>query len=153
MRKSLAEINLDINDFSREELDEIGYVLTINTDKEAMVDAFNKSWVDLSDDIRECLISLRKGNGALFGKWHSFSLKIMNEIIPDEFLGLKYIPVDAVSDKIYNPVVRRIPASSRTSSTFLVTPNFTRSGSEHTNALLNPFPFVSVAISAIAPAP
>lgn len=130
MRKSLAEIDVDINDFSREELDEIGHVLTINTDKEAMVDAFNKSWVDLSDDIRECLISLRKGNGALFGKWHSFSLKIMNELIPemyaqpkeqmtlltemgvtkgtaDEFVGLKYIPVDAVSDKIFNPVVRR----------------------------------------------
>ena len=130
MRKSLAEINVDINDFSREELDEIGYVLTINTDKEAMVDAFDKSWVDLSDDIRQCLISLRKGNGVLFGKWHSFSLKVMNELIPEmyaqpkeqmtllteigvtkgmieEFAGLKYIPVDAVSDKIYNPVVRR----------------------------------------------
>ena len=42
MRKALAEIDIDINDFSREELDEIGYIMTINTDKEAMIEAFGK---------------------------------------------------------------------------------------------------------------
>lgn len=130
MRKALAEIEVDIKDFSREDLDEIGYIMTINTDKEALIDAFDNSNIDLSECVRTCLIDFRKKNGALFGKWHSFSLKIMNELISemyeqpkeqmtllaemgvlkkktDEFLGLNYIPVDAASEDIFNPVVRR----------------------------------------------
>lgn len=43
MRKALAEIEVDITDFSREELDTVGYILTINTDKEAMIAAFRES--------------------------------------------------------------------------------------------------------------
>lgn len=130
MRKALAEIGVEIAKFSREELDEIGKILTINTDKEAMVIAFNDAPMDLSQDVVECLINLRKKNSVLFGKWHSFSLKIMNELIPkmyeqpkeqmtlltemgvwkgkaDQFKGLKYLPIDAASEEIYNPVVRR----------------------------------------------
>lgn len=130
MRKALLEIGIDISNYSREELDEIGYIMTINTDKEAMMEAFQKSWIDLSDDVKQCLINMRKTNGALFNKWQSFSLKIMNELIPEmyaqpkeqmtlltemgvtkgtqeEFAGLKYIPVDVVSEDIFNPVVRR----------------------------------------------
>ena len=34
MRKALLEIGIDISNYSREELDEIGYIMTINTDKE-----------------------------------------------------------------------------------------------------------------------
>ncbi len=130
MRKALAEIDVDITDFSREELDELGYILTINTDKESMVRAFKDSTLDLTDSARDCLIMLRKNNGSLFGRWHSFSCRIMNELIPimyeqpkeqmtilaemgigkgkaDEFMGVQYIPVDAASEDIYNPVVRR----------------------------------------------
>lgn len=130
MRKALLEIGIDISNYSREELDEIGYIMTINTDKEAMMEAFQKSWIDLSDDVKQCHINMRKTNGALFNKWQSFSLKIMNELIPEmyaqpkeqmtlltemgvtkgtqeEFAGLKYIPVDVVSEDIFNPVVRR----------------------------------------------
>ena len=130
MRKALNQIEVDISDFSREELDEIGYILTINTDKEAILGAFANSKLDLSDEIKECLITLRKKNASLFSKWHSFSLKIMKELIPvmyelpkeqmilltemgvlkrktEEFAGLKYIPVDAASEDIFNPVVRR----------------------------------------------
>ncbi len=130
MRKELLKIEKDIAEFSREELDEIGYILTINTDKEAMIEGFDNSWVELEDDVKECLIALRKKDGSLFSKWQSFSLKIMKELIPemyvqpkeqmtlltemgvmkrrvDEFTGLKYIPVDAVSEEIFNPVVRR----------------------------------------------
>lgn len=130
MRKVMAEIGVDITSFSREELDEIGHILTINTDKDSILDAFTKSSLDLTDDIRDCLITLRKGNGSLFGKWQSFSLKIMNELIPEmyeqpkeqmtlltemgifkgkteEFVGLKYIPIDAASEELLNPVVRR----------------------------------------------
>lgn len=130
MRKVLSEIDVDITGFSREDLDEIGHIMTINTDKEALIDAFDNSNIVLSECVRDCLIDLRKKNGALFGKWHSFSLKIMNELIPemyeqpkeqmtllaemgvlknkmDDFKGLEYLPVDAASEDIFNPVVRR----------------------------------------------
>lgn len=130
MRKALAELGKDIQDFTREDLDEIGYILTINTDKEAIIEAFNNSFVQLSEDVIDCLYDVRKKNGTLFSKWQSFSIKIMLELIPvmyeqpkeqmtiltemgfrsgkvDDFKGVKYIPVDAVSDEIYNPVVRR----------------------------------------------
>ena len=60
MRKALLEIGIDISNYSREELDEIGYIMTINTDKEAMMEAFQKSWIDLSDDVKQCLINMRK---------------------------------------------------------------------------------------------
>ena len=136
MQKVLADINVNITDFSREELDEIGHILTINTEKEAILNAFRdtsifeNSLIEITDTVRDCLIEFRKNNTSLFGKWHSFSLKIMNELIPimyeqpkeqmtlltemgvfkdkaAEFIGLKYIPVDAASEEIYNPVVRR----------------------------------------------
>lgn len=130
MRKDLAAINIEITEFSREELDEIGHIMTINTDKESMMEAFHNSVLDFSDDVKECLIMFRKKNASLFGKWHSFSLKIMNELIPvmyeqpkeqmtllteigvwkrknNEFTKLKYIPLDAASEDIFNPVVRR----------------------------------------------
>ena len=42
---------------------------------------------------------------------------------------------------------------SSTSSTFLVTPNLIRSGSEHTKAFVKERPFVSSAMLWIAPAP
>lgn len=130
MRKALAAIHVNIEEFSRDDLDEIGYILTINTDKEAMMEAFDNSRLELPGEIKNCLISLRKTDGALFSKWHSFSLKIMNELIPemyrqpkeqmtlltemgvmkgqtDEFEKNKYIPVDVASEDIFNPVVRR----------------------------------------------
>lgn len=130
MRKALADIDVDITTFSREDLDEIGHILTLNTDKEAMLEAFLNSQIILTDTVRDCLITLRKNNGSLFSKWHSFSVRIMNELIPvmyehpkeqmtlltemgigknkvDEFRGLKYIPVGAASEDIFNPVVRR----------------------------------------------
>ena len=130
MRKSLELIGEDICKFSREELDEIGHILTINTDKESISEAFDNSSLALTNETKECLIELRKTASQLFSKWHSFSLKIMNELIPEmyeqpkeqmtlltemgvingreeDFTGVKYIPVDASSEEIFNPVVRR----------------------------------------------
>ncbi len=130
MRKTLKSNGINIDDFSNEELDEIGRILTINTDKESIIEAFDESILDLDVVIRNCLIDFRRSNGHLFNKWHSFSLKIMKEMIPlmyeepkeqmtlltemgvtrgktEAFKGLTYIPVDAASDEIFNPVVRR----------------------------------------------
>ncbi|MBD5096196.1 MAG: type II CRISPR RNA-guided endonuclease Cas9 [Lachnospiraceae bacterium] len=130
MRRELRNIDVDITTFSRDELDEIGYILTINTDRLSITEAFNESTLCIDDKIIDCFVSLRKKASSLFNRWHSFSIKIMNKLIPEmyeqpkeqmtlltemglfrsnseEFIGLKYIPVDAVSDKITNPVVRR----------------------------------------------
>ena len=46
-----------------------------------------------------------------------------------------------------------IPALSRTSVTFLVTPNLIRSGSEHTKAFEKALALISSATAAIAPLP
>ena len=130
MRKGLEKIGVNIYDFSREELDEIGHILTINKDKDAIVEAFLNAPIKISNEARDCLITIRKENGILFGKWHAFSLKIMNELIPvmyeepkeqmtlltemgvwrnksEEFKDIKYLPVDVASEEIFNPVVRR----------------------------------------------
>ena len=130
MRKALLTIDVNIETFTREELDEIGYILTINTDKEALLEAFHNATFEVQDSVADCLIELRKNNGSLFNKWQSFSLKLMNELIPVmyehtkeqmtlltemgvlrghayDFEGVKYIPADTISDDIFNPVVRR----------------------------------------------
>lgn len=130
MRKALRDIDVDIKSLDRDQLDEIGHILTINTDKESMLTAFKASSLGLSDEIVECLISVRKKNGQEFNKWHSFSLKIMNELIPEMYetskeqmallteMGIigkktecfnnsKYIPLDVVCDELMNPVVKR----------------------------------------------
>jgi len=130
MRKALAKIDVDITSIDREQLDEIGYILTINTDKESILEAFSNSSLSLTTEVAECLINIRKSDSSLFSKWQSLSLKIMNELIPEmyeqpkeqmtlltemgffgskesEYQGLKYIPVDTDSEELLNPVVRR----------------------------------------------
>ena len=129
MRRSFEEAEVKF-DFSREELDEIGRILTLNSERESIEEAIKNSCLVLSSDAIENLISIRKKNSSLFSKWHSFSLKIMNELIPemyeqpknqmellsdmkvfksktDEFKGLEDIPVETIIEDIYNPVVKR----------------------------------------------
>lgn len=130
LRKELRKISFDITELDREELDTIGRILTINTDKESILLELEESSIALSDEVKECLIQTRKSNGELFNRWHSFSLRIMKELIPEMyeqpkeqmtllselelaasdqeiFSGCKYIPVDACSKALLNPVVRR----------------------------------------------
>lgn len=130
MRKALAEQEIDICDFEHDELDKIAHILTINTDKESILDGFEESGLEMDKQVQETLLEFRKKNGSLFNKWHSFSLKIMQELIPvmyeepveqmtllsrmgllkargEDFKGLRYIPADTLSEDIYNPVVRR----------------------------------------------
>lgn len=131
MRNALREIDVDIADFSREELDEIGRILTLNTEIEGVLNTLKTSNVLSCDEkIVECLVALRKKNGALFNKWHSFSLKVMLDLIPamyeqpkeqmqlltemgvfkgenDKYKGLKYLPEDMLTKNLYNLVVIR----------------------------------------------
>lgn len=131
MRNALRDINVDIADFSREELDEIGRILTLNTEMEGVLNTLKTSNIlTLDEKIVECLVTLRKKNGTLFNKWHSFSVKVMLDLIPamyeqskeqmqlltemgvikgerDKYKGLKYLPETIVTQELYNPVVIR----------------------------------------------
>ena len=128
MRKALREIDKDITELSVDELDEIGHILTINTERAVLESSLEE--LGLERNVLECLIDIRKKNGSLFSKWQSFSLKIMQELIPEMyeqpkeqmqlltemnvfksrkvlFEGYKYIPENIVKYEIYNPVVVR----------------------------------------------
>lgn len=130
-RKAFDELGMNIDDiFSVDELDLIGDILTLNTDKDSILSALNRNGFLLDEQISDCLISIRKKNTNLFNKWQSFSIKIMRELIPamyeesknqmqllsdigvfksntDKYKGLKYIPDKELLEEIYNPIVRR----------------------------------------------
>ena len=130
MRKELEKIGVDINTFSREELDKFGEILTINTEKDSIIKAFDKLGKNYNIDVINCFIDIRKKNGSMFNKWQSFSLLIMEELIPELYEQAKNqmqlltdmgvfksknelfkecskIPKDIITEEIYNPVVKR----------------------------------------------
>lgn len=130
MRREFERRELDFELLDKEDLDEIGNILTINTEKNAILSAFEKSNMKLNADVQECLIEFRRKNATLFSKWQSFSLKIMKELIPEMyeqpknqmelltcmgvfkkkeelFTNCANIPCDTLIEDIYNPVVRR----------------------------------------------
>ena len=130
IRKEFEKNGWDITALSREELDNIGNVLTLNTEKEAILNGFKREGLSLTEEMENCLISLRKQKSPLFSKWQSFSLDIMLELIPglyeqpknqmelltdmgifksnkDIFKNCNNIPANAILENIYNPVVTR----------------------------------------------
>lgn len=130
MRKELNKIDFSIDTITTEDLDTLGEILTINTEKEAILNAIERSELVLPEEVVECLIALRKKNSSLFSKWQSFSLRIMRELIPEmyeqpknqmqlltemgvfktnteKFKGCNKIPRELVTEEIYNPVVCR----------------------------------------------
>ena len=137
MRRAFEKNGWDIEKYTREELDRIGEILTLNTEKEGIIAAFqNKDdqddfkMINISDEQIECLIELRRKNSAKFSKWQNFSLKLMKKIIPDLYENSKnqmqiltennllknnkekykeytYLPEEDIIEQIYNPVVVR----------------------------------------------
>lgn len=136
MKKLFQEHNLSVENIGRDGLDEIGKILTLNTDKDSILDAFSDAEIYFFEDdvkdlaVKEDLILLRKKNGSMFSKWQSFGLSIMNDMIPvlysepknqmqiltemgafksrtEKFKECKYIPKELVTEEIYNPVVVR----------------------------------------------
>lgn len=129
--KKEFEVNgQEISSFSRDELDKIAEILTINTEKAGILEAFDKNGLIISEEQKEILINIRKRNGSLFNKWQSFSLEIMQELIPamyeapknqmelltamgvykndsEKYAQYTYIPKKIAVEEIYNPVVRR----------------------------------------------
>lgn len=83
MRKTFELIGFDIAELSVDELDEIGRILTINTEKEGIEEAFKESKVSLTEEQINALIDLRRKNSLAFNKWQSLSVRAMRELIPD----------------------------------------------------------------------
>jgi len=129
MRDKFAEIDVDIEDFDRDTLDDIARVLTLNTERESIEEGFIDAGLNLDDKVISKLIEIRK-NSSHFGKWQSFSIRLMKELIPEmyetsnEQMTLLYnmgyigtdtekykdynkIPTKDLMDKMYNPVVRK----------------------------------------------
>ena len=122
---------ISVGDLSREVLDKLAHILTLNTDREGIEEAINDKLKDTfnKDQVLK-LVQFRKNNSSLFSKgWHNFSLKLMTELIPELYetseeqmtiltrLGkqkskktskrTKYIDEKELTDEIYNPVVAK----------------------------------------------
>lgn len=132
-RDLLSDFDIDITEIDREDLDEIARILTINTEKESIIKEIGELAIfkgDNKEDVIEAIFALRKKNSSLFSKWQSFSLKIMNELIPEMYVqskeqmtlltemdlmksdskryeSMSRIPTEEITEKMYNPVVRR----------------------------------------------
>ena len=131
--RTMAKLeSIEIKSLSREILDTLAHILTINTDREGIEEAIKDQFNDLfsTEQVTE-LIQFRKAKSQLFGKgWHSFSLKLMLDLIPELYdtsdeqmtiltrLGkttankketnrTKYIDENSITDEIYNPVVAK----------------------------------------------
>lgn len=123
---------IDVEQMEREKLDKLAYVLTLNTEREGIQEALDHEFADgtFSQDQIDELVQFRKANSSIFGKgWHSFSVKLMMELIPELYatseeqmtiltrLGkqkatsssnkTKYIDEKQLTEEIYNPVVAK----------------------------------------------
>lgn len=130
-RKMQSLETISVGDLSRNVLDELAHILTLNTEREGIEEAINTKLKDSfsQDQVLE-LVQFRKNNSGLFSKgWHNFSLKLMIELIPELYetseeqmtiltrLGKqksketskrsKYIDEKELTEEIYNPVVAK----------------------------------------------
>lgn len=126
--KNLQSIVVD--ELDRDTYDQLAHILTINTDREGIEEAIKKDLPQFTDEQITELISFRRNNGSVFNAgWHSFSEKLMKELIPEMYatsdeqmtvlrrLGKrveraesprsKYIDEKLITDEIYNPVVAK----------------------------------------------
>ncbi len=141
LKKCLLNGNINIDDIPIEKYNKIMDILTINTEKDAIINGLKQSKglknkeedgieLNLDDNIIKILCDFRNKNASLFSKWHSFSYKILNQLIPLMIengheqmtclyeLGMIKNNKEKLSDKailskkiitseIYNPVVVR----------------------------------------------
>lgn len=131
-RKMKTLETIDIEKMSRDQLDKLAYVLTLNTEREGIQEALEHEFADgnFSQEQIDELVQFRKANSSIFGKgWHNFSVKLMMELIPELYatseeqmtiltrLGkqkttsssnkTKYIDEKLLTEEIYNPVVAK----------------------------------------------
>lgn len=85
-RKMKTLETIDVEQMEREKLDKLAYVLTLNTEREGIQEAIEHEFADgtFSQEQIDELVQFRKANSSIFGKgWHSFSVKLMMELIPE----------------------------------------------------------------------
>lgn len=136
-----AEIGIVIEDIDIDTYDQIANIMTINTESEIIIKQLNDLINDenyktdfMNDDFINFIVELTIKNHSSFNRWHSFSLKLMNEIIPimleeaveqqtiitrlglktkkDIFKEYNRIPSKLITDEIYNPVVAKSVSQS-----------------------------------------
>ena len=130
-RKMQSLETISVGELSRNVLDELAHILTLNTEREGIEEAINTKLKDSfsQDQVLE-LVQFRKNNSSLFSKgWHNFSLKLMMELIPELYetseeqmtiltrlekqksketsKRTKYIDEKELTEEIYNPVVAK----------------------------------------------
>ena len=130
-RKMQSLETILVGELSREVLDELAHILTLNTEREGIEEAINTKLMDVfsQDQVLE-LVQFRKNNSSLLSKgWHNFSLKLMMELIPELYetseeqmtiltrwgkqkskeasKRTKYIDEKEVTEEIHNPVVAK----------------------------------------------
>lgn len=130
MKKFLDEKHsIDYDKFSINEMDLIADVLTLNTE----TDSINKGLAKLdflTQEEIDAFREYRQKNVKNFSKWHNFSYRLINQIVPemletgdeqyttitrmqivqknnDDIAALNKIDVEDILDEIYNPVVKR----------------------------------------------
>ena len=84
-RKMQSLETISVEELSRNVLDELAHILTLNTEREGIEEAINTKLKDSfsQDQVLE-LVQFRKNNSSLFSKgWHNFSLKLTMELIPE----------------------------------------------------------------------
>ena len=124
--------SIDIDELSRETLDKLADILTLNTEREGIEDTIKRNLPSqfTEEQISE-IVQIRKNQSSAFNKgWHSFSAKLMNELIPELYAtseeqmtiltrlekfkvnkksskNTKTIDEKEITDEIYNPVVAK----------------------------------------------
>lgn len=128
--KHFKDTNIDYENFSVEEKDELAIVLSKSMDYKTLVKNCQRKFPNFSDEDISLIFTFLQKNKSNYSKWHSFSLKLMREMredlyekpqnqmkiliergikksVKESFKKYKYIPEGFLDEEIYNPVVRR----------------------------------------------
>ncbi len=135
VHKDLLKVGVDISDWPVEFIDRLSFILTLNTENGEIRKQLNKQLVPgfdfLDDDLVQLIINSKdsfeiKTNN----KWHRFSVKTMNKLIPEmlerpveqmtllnemglikkdkkRFENNKYLPYKEIAKDIFNPVASK----------------------------------------------
>lgn len=134
-RNKFLDHKIDISDWPTELVDEIAPITTLNTEpseiRQQLKDRVQPKYKELSNEVVKLIV---ENHGLFVGesnnKWHRFSIKMMNELIPEMLATPKEqstiltergfikqetgvtkksgaIDINAVLEEIYNPVVAK----------------------------------------------
>ncbi|MGO3652703.1 type II CRISPR RNA-guided endonuclease Cas9 [Vagococcus sp.] len=136
-RKIFRENEVELNDLSREIVDGIAKVMTLNTELDGINNTLNLELPTLDKSIKKIICTNFKKfkKKSSNSSWHSFSLKTLNEMIPmmlaypmeqntvleelniksnvrNTYSSYSKLPVKEVVENIYNPTVSKSVAQS-----------------------------------------